>query len=228
MMPLRWTGPLLLLIATALTGCQDTLVYGESTAFNLAIHVNDNPQTPIEVNAGLKRYIGEMAPAVAHKTDKKGKTKASGEAVSSFSGFALTYEKDPTFAIGGTLHIRTQFASGAAAKELAENPRQAAKVMKATFIRSPDFLSPEKQARNERILEAIDHLNDSRAVELACQPPTSDRSMVDEANKLDPECALRKDPDYARDFLIDQALDDERTEEALKGWEDALALPPPQ
>src|SRR6185312_13164791 len=108
MMPLRWTGPLLLLIATALTGCQDTLVYGESTAFNLAIHVNDNPQTPIEVNAGLKRYIGEMAPAVAHKTDKKGKTKASGEAVSSFSGFALTYEKDPTFAIGGTLHIRTQ------------------------------------------------------------------------------------------------------------------------
>jgi hypothetical protein len=228
MMHLRWAGPLLLLIAMALTGCQDTLVYGESTAFNLAIHVNDNPQTPIEVNAGLKRYIGEMAPPVAHKTDKNGKTKASGEAVSSFSGFALNYEEDPTFAIGGTLHIRTQFASGAAAKELSESPKQAAKVMKATFVRSPDFLSPEKQARNERILEAIDELSDDRAIELACQPPTHDRTMVDEANRLDPECALRKDPEYAREFLIDQALDDDRTEEAFKGWEEALALPPPQ
>jgi hypothetical protein len=114
----------------------------------------------------------------------------------------------------------------AAAKELAENPRQAAKVMKATFIRSPDFLSPEKQARNERILEAIDHLSDSRAVELACQPPTNDRSMVDEANKLDPECALRKDPDYARDFLIDQALDDERNGGSLKGWEGCASTAP--
>jgi hypothetical protein len=211
-----------------LCGCQDTLVYGESTAFNLAIQVNDNPQTPIEVNAGLKRHIGEMAPPLAVKTSENGKTKADGEAVSSFSGFALTYEKNETFAIAGTLHIRTQFATGAAANELAEDPQQAAKVMKATFVRTPDFLSPEAQLRNERILEAIDVLPDARAVELACDPPTHDESMIEEANRLDPGCVLRKDPGYARDFLIDQALDDDRTDESFQDWEQALGLPPPQ
>ena len=38
--------------ACLLAACQDTLLYGESTAFNLAIHVNDSPQAPIEVNVG--------------------------------------------------------------------------------------------------------------------------------------------------------------------------------
>ncbi|HET6160388.1 MAG TPA: hypothetical protein VFE34_18735 [Dongiaceae bacterium] len=115
-------------------GCQDTLIYGESTSFNLAIHVNDNPQTPLEVNAGLKRYVGEMAPPVATKKDDAGKTKADGEAVSSFSGFALTYDREGIF---GDLFIRTQFASGQPARELAKKPAAAAEVVHADFQPAP-------------------------------------------------------------------------------------------
>lgn len=213
---------LTVLASMALPGCQDTLVYGESTAFNLAIHVNDNPQTPIEVNAGLKRYVGEKAPPLAVEKDE-GKTKASGEAVSSFSGFALAYERAP-LALAGTLHIRTQFATGAAASALADNPIQAATVVRAKFDRDPEFVSTAVQDRHERILVAIEGLGDDAVVTLACDPPIHNADVRTEAAASDPGCAKRKDPAFARQFLLDRSMQDDRTEESFDGWEGKLGL----
>lgn len=219
----RFSLPLLVVACTATWGCQDTLVYGESTEFNLAIHVNDNPQTPVEVNAGLKRYVGEKAPPLAIKTDDDGQ-KASGEAVSSFSGFALEYEENDAFALAGTLHIRTQFATGAAAAALAKNPIQAVTVVKTKFDRDPEYLSTERQARHARIVAAIKQLSDPKAVALACNPPVHDPDVRQYVATTDPGCVLRKDPKYARQFLIDRSYDDDREEETLKGWESKLGI----
>jgi hypothetical protein len=207
----------------ALSGCQDTLVYGESTAFNLAIHVNDNPQTPVEVNAGLKRYVGEKAPPVLLEKDQ-GKNKASGEAVSSFSGFSLVYERNAALALAGTLHIRTQFATGSAAAALADNPIQAAAVVKTSFDRDPEFVSPDTQARHERILGAIEHLDDSTAVALACDPPIHNADVRAKAIASDPGCVKRKDPAFARQFLVDRSIQDDRSEESFKEWESKLGI----
>jgi hypothetical protein len=208
----------------ATSGCQDTLVYGESTEFNLAIHVNDNPQTPVEVNAGLKRYVGEKAPPVAIKKDGNGQKKADGEAVSSFSGFALEYEENPVFALLGTLHIRTQFASGAAAAALAENPIQAVSVVKTKFDRDPQFVSTVVQDRHERILVAIEALDDTTAIALACDPPIHNVDVRSEAAASDPGCVKRKDPAFARQFLVDRSFQDDRNEESFRGWETKLGI----
>jgi hypothetical protein len=208
----------------ATSGCSNTLVYGESTEFNLAIHVNDNPQTPVEVNAGLKRYVGEKAPPLALKDDKDGHKKAEGEAVSSFSGFALEYEENPLFALAGTLHIRTQFASGAAAAALAKNPIQAVTVVKTRFDRDPAFVLPETQDRHERIVVTIEALDDAAVVALACDPPIHSANVRTEAAASDPGCVKRKDPAFARQFLVDRSFEDDRTEESFKGWESKLGI----
>ena len=62
---MRVRAALLVVSAILGAGCSDTLFYGESTEFNLAIHVNDNPQQPLEVNMGLKRHVGQVTPPVA-------------------------------------------------------------------------------------------------------------------------------------------------------------------
>ena len=106
-------------VATLGAGCTNTLFYGESTEFDLAIHLNDNPQQPLEVNIGLKRHVGQVTPPVATSQNESG-TAAVGEAVSTLSGFRLRYQEDPTGGpLNNDLYIRTQFATGAAAENLA-------------------------------------------------------------------------------------------------------------
>ncbi len=203
-------------------GCQDTLVYGESTAFNLAIHLNDNPQTPIEVNAGLKRHVGEMAPPVATSADEG---TAVGEAVSSFSGFRLRYEEDPNSVLLGDLYIRTQFATGAAANELAGNPAQAVKVMDADFERDAAFVAEGTQERVGKIVAAINALDDTTAIALACNPPVKGSKIAELIAARDPQCQRASDGAVARQMLAMQATLDDRTESILNDWESALNLP---
>lgn len=101
------------LLATSLTGC-GTLLYGERTGFNLGIYVNDELSRPIEVNAGLKRSVGVVAPPLGESEDGTPQT----EAVSMFSGFDLGRERGQG-PLQGKLFIATAFATGAAALELA-------------------------------------------------------------------------------------------------------------
>lgn len=205
-----------------IAGCQDTLIYGESTAFNLAIHVNDNPQTPLEVNAGLKRYVGEMAPPVLTKDDDQGSKKAAGEAVSSFSGFALTYDREGIF---GNLFIRTQFASGLPAQLLANEPGAAVEVVKADFDRGEAFLAEDAQKRVDAIQDRIAALDDPTALALVCNPPVTHSVMAAKIAAMDPTCQRRSDPAAARKLLLVQATLDDRTESNLKAWEAAVGIP---
>jgi hypothetical protein len=206
-----------------LVGCQDTLVYGESTAFNLAIHANDNPQTPIEVNAGLKRHVGEMAPPVLTTDDDNGTTKAAGEAVSSFSGFALTYDRDGVFS--GDLFIRTQFASGLPAQLLANEPAAAVEVVQADFDRDKAFVAPGTQARVTKIVKAIETLDAPKALLLVCNPPVKETKMAELIAASDPDCLRATDAQVARDILAMQAASDDRSEANLKAWEKAVGIP---
>lgn len=208
-----------------LTGCQDTLIYGESTAFNLAIHANDNPQTPIEVNAGLKRYVGEMAPPVLTKENDQGTKKADGEAVSSFSGFALTYDPDGIF---GELFIRTQFASGVPAQLLAEEPRAAIEVINATFDpieRDAEFVTEANRKQRAEIVAGIKSLEGDDLTQLACNPPLTSARLIAQKDDDDPGCVKRTaDPEYARLYLMRNAYLDDRTDAAFAKWKAALHL----
>jgi hypothetical protein len=204
-----------------LAACQDTLIYGESTAFNLAIHVNDSPQAPLEVNAGLKRYVAEKAPAVSTGSDEDGDDTAVGQAVSSFSGFALTYDREGIF---GDLFIRTQFASGHAARALAGEPAEAAKVVHADFTGDPIFVSEAARSARGEIVDGIRSLDDAKASALACNPPVTNARLLEIAGQSDPGCVKRADPAFARQFLTELAFEDDRTPESFAKWRSALGL----
>jgi len=209
--------------ATLMTGCNNTLFYGESTAFDLAIHLNDNPQTPIEVNTGLKRHVGQVTPPVA-TSENEGKTAAVGEAVSTLSGFRLRYQEDETSVLLGDLYIRTQFATGAAAAALAKNPIQAVKVMNADFDRDAGFVAAETQDRVEHILAGIDALDDAEAFNLACDPSIPHMETADMAAMRQNVCQNPANTALGKDLLRRQATMDERSEERLAAWEAALGL----
>ena len=214
---------LLAVVATVSAGCSDTLFYGESTEFNLAIHVNDNPQQPLEVNMGLKRHVGQVTPPVA-TSENEGGTAAVGEAVSTLSGFRLRYEENTANVLLGDLYIRTQFATGGAAAELARNPIQAVKVMDADFERDADFVSEANRQQRSEIVAGIRALEDAELTRLACEPPLTNARLIAEKDLKDPDCAKRADPAYARRYLIKYAYLDDRTEAAFARWRSALHL----
>lgn len=224
----RFSLPILLLLASAgLAGCHETLVYGEETGFNLAIQVNDDPKTPVQVNTGLKRTVGQMTPPVqVDQENENGGTKATGDAVSTFSGFRLEYLKNGWFL--GDLTIKTQFATGWPAAELSTEPTIAAAFLNTDYIRSEDHVSDENIARVEAIIRAIDDsskLSDEAAKILACNPPLTNVEMRNNVD-MDPTCMRVADADAARRYLKFQASMGDRTEEQLKIWEEKLGITP--
>jgi len=221
----RQVATILLLGTAALlsAGCNNTLFYGEKTAFSMAIHLNDNPQTPVEVNMGLKRHVGEIAPPVA--TEKvEGKDVPVGESVSSLSGFRLRYEENPKNILLGDLYIRTQFASGIAATILAEKPAQAIEVIRADFERSPDFVAEHVQKRVDRIRGAIESLKTEPTYQLLCDPAITHNETAEMTAARETVCQQRDNPEAAKNLLLMQAFLDDRTEQRLTAWETALGL----
>lgn len=124
------SGPALLLVTSfvLLSACTDALVYSERTGFNLGISVNDEATTPVKLNAGLERNVVTFAPPSGEYKESKKRT-IKHDAVSMLSGFHLTDGhggiNNP---LGGTLSIRSQFASGEAAVVIARNPAAAARI----------------------------------------------------------------------------------------------------
>jgi hypothetical protein len=126
-------------------GCTDTLYYGERSSFKLAIHVNDNPVTPLQVNAGVKRTVVAIAPPRGTRT-QQGQQRPDGESVNLFSGFDLQYDAPQSWAspFSGTVTIKAQFASGAAASIIARNPDAVDEVVDVAGVRK--ILELEKTA----------------------------------------------------------------------------------
>lgn len=129
-----------MLLGLLLSACGERLVMIERTGFNLGIAINQDPSTPISANAGLDRKIMGIIPAREQRTVADGVTEPFGEAVNLISGFDLRYQ-DTQNLIGGELSIKSQFASGQAAKQLAENPSAANAVMDVTNT-SGGFITP--------------------------------------------------------------------------------------
>lgn len=159
-------------VGVAGTGCTDALVFSESSGFNLSIGVNEEPSTPVQLNAGLERTVLAFAPPVKESNVENGQRRAEGEAVSLFSGFRLTddHAQVGSSAFGGKLTIVTQFASGIAAQKLAGNTeavRAVTSVAQSTYgvdgttILIECWLDKDPSAREPRLaqwIEQQDHL----------------------------------------------------------------------
>lgn len=136
----------LLISVFGLAACQPALIYGERTSFNVAaVQLNDNVGEPVRINFGFFRSVATVAPprdggdkssCQGPKDDgmpgsqagcmKGGETTvAGGDAVSVFSNFNLK-QTDQTPSTGTLpltdLRIRSRFASGKAAVNIAGSP----------------------------------------------------------------------------------------------------------
>ena len=216
----------LILTSFGIVGCNNTLVFAEKNGYNLAINVNDDPSTPVHVNIGLERNIAAVVPPLDVTKNDQGKTAASAEAVSLFSGYRLntTDESELRTPFSATLAIRTQFASGMAAREISENPRMVAKVVDANFVfdREAADLELARQERVDHILDGIDRLNDAAARSLAADPPV-DEPMVDNVVAArDPRNLRATNPAFARQIFKMEVILSKPSDTALAAWEAAV------
>lgn len=110
-------------VMASVGGCGRTLVFAESDGVNLAIRANGSSDTPVEVNFGLNRTVGTIVPPAGQKNGHP-----DGEAINMFAGFEVNNNLDPK-KIDADLTVDTQFASGAAAREVAKHPDVAVQVV---------------------------------------------------------------------------------------------------
>jgi len=113
------------LMLVSLAGCGQTLVFGERDGLNFAIRADSASQPPLEVNFGLDRTVGTIVPPAAQRDGRP-----AGEGINMFAGFQIDRDDTgtPTL-LGLKLRVATQFASGAAAVAVAENPEVVNKII---------------------------------------------------------------------------------------------------
>lgn len=122
-----WLMPLLLL-----AGCGQTLAFAERDGVNFSLRADGAVRPPLEINFGLNRNVGSVVPPTAEASGRP-----RGEAVNMFAGFQV--ERFGTTQIIGPLNIDlrigTQFASGAAALAVANNPAVVRQIVTTRPIR---------------------------------------------------------------------------------------------
>jgi hypothetical protein len=123
-------------------------MFAESDGVNFAIRANAASSPPFEVNFGLNRTVATVVPPNKQSSDGR----ATGDAVNMFAGFQIDAGGVEVQKIGADVKIATQFASGRAATEVAENPQVVAKITKmgpitvSNFTFGPDANSTLLQA----------------------------------------------------------------------------------
>lgn len=148
-------------------GCDSTLVFAERTSFSLAVHVNDNPSTPVEVSAGLKRDVAAVVPP-NDVVGQNGEKVPVGEATSLLSGFRLHHDtKDTVLPFDDVVTIRTQFASGYAARDVTGDKERVKAVSTIVNVRLAEPVSEELQKRREAAVQFIEGLNAQQVNDLA-------------------------------------------------------------
>ena len=112
-------------VAASVAGCGRTLAFVERDGVNLAIRANASSSPPIEVNFGLNRTVATIVPPAGQSGGQP-----NGEAVSMFAGFQIQNDYDVTKQqVSADLKIDTQFASGAAAVNVATSPPLVARIV---------------------------------------------------------------------------------------------------
>ncbi len=164
--------PLASLIAICgLAACQPALIYGERTSFNVAgIHLNDNVGEPVNINFGFVRSVatsapprgGEdqqiQAPTTPHKTNGSSAKVHEGEAVSVFSNFRLNQTAQGAANLpltNGDLAIRTRFASGEAAINIASSENAVNAILGARTIQLDTLAMAKTREELTTCVEAI-------------------------------------------------------------------------
>ena len=126
-------------VTLTIAGCGRTLVFGERDGVNFAIRADSAAKPPLEITFGLDRVVGTIVPPAGEKDGRP-----AGEAVNMFAGFQVQRYSDlsPEKPVGVDLEITTQFASGEAARWVAENPAAVAHIVNlsgVTISRSAAF-----------------------------------------------------------------------------------------
>ena len=193
----------ILLSLISLGGCGDTLFYGERTGFNLAIRADAANSTPVEVNAGLRRSVVGVVPPLQHKETEDGSKKPEGEAANMVSRFELLYVEGSLMnsLFGGELVIQSRFASGEAAKNVAEEPGKVGAVIAPSLVRSGDWASEATINTVDELIDKASALDDRNVIALATNPPVVEPEVDDWVNrKVDADNKRVEDRDVA--FLV--------------------------
>ncbi len=183
-----------LLLPLLLGGCENNLIFMERSGFNLAIDVNENPVTPVHVNAGMMRSIVALVPGRANDN--------SGEAVSLISGYDLAYEDKAGGFFNDKLVIRSQFASGAAANKIAESPDIAKKIVNPTLT---VMLSKDVETRAAAARTKIVGLSDDNTLTLV-QALNNDKAISKKFNGSNAAAAKQELRGYVGSINSEAAL----------------------
>ena len=211
-------------IAAAVAGCGRTLVFVERDGVNFAVRANASSSPPLELNFGLDRVIATIVPPVGETGGQP-----NGDAVNMFAGFQVVANTDPAKPLAPDVKIDTQFASGAAAKSVAESPVVVASIINPNsgIQRGPDFLVTFADRR--QLLAAIRDLSDDQAVSVARSmlPNLSSRG-ADIQTQLAPFVAFlsrggKLTPTIAREILNTWAPTESVTPDHARQWAMAFA-----
>jgi hypothetical protein len=136
-------------VAASVAGCGRTLVFAERSGVNIAVRANATSAPPIEANFGLNRTIATIVPPAG----QVGNNRPDGDAVSMFAGFQVDNTLNPTKErLKVDLEISTQFASGNAAKAVADKPTVVAAIVNPA---AGAKLVARMEAQTVVIIEAI-------------------------------------------------------------------------
>jgi len=209
-------------LALFVSACENTLIYAERTGFNLGIAVNDDPSTPVHVNAGLKRTVVSVVPPRETGRTFTGASVPKADSVSMFSGFRLQYDQGDGF-FQGNLRIRTQFASGQAAINLADDVQAVRKIVNVNFSRDVSFVDQQRQKRVDGFLDDIDGIADEKKLfDLNKNPPVTAPDVEQVVKLRDPSGGRFTDPDAAKQILKMRVVLSKRSDADLNAWEAAL------
>jgi hypothetical protein len=212
------------IVMTSVAGCGRTLVFGEHDGVNFAIRANSTNTPPIEVNFGLARTIGTIVPPAGEKSGN-----STGEAVNMFAGFQVERFNEMTLnkPVGVDLQITTQFASGAAAGEVATNPAVVAQIVRLSGItvqRDLPFVTTID--RRSELVAKLNQLSDTQTVAVATEmaPRLAERTDPS-VRRLDTAIPRngRFTPANARAFLTQWGAVETLTPTFAAEWATALA-----
>lgn len=110
---------------TVLAGCENTLVFGESTGFNLGIEADAAKAVPFEANAGLRRQVVGLVPPLGR--DENGRPNT--EATNLVGTIRIAQTTGSTGPFDTQVTVASGYATGPAAVALVngttENPKNA-------------------------------------------------------------------------------------------------------
>jgi hypothetical protein len=197
--------PALCCVVLLTAGCTQTLVFLEDSSFKLGISVNDDPTTPLEVTAGVRRKVLSVTPPKEPmQTGPDGKSMVSGEPVNLVSRFDVRYAEGGAGPFGGTLRITNSFASGEAARTVAGDKTAMSAILGVKLLDPLSRASFDREATNRRraMLARIDTLPSSDAISLATNPPTPlNPSMQTLAGSIDPSNQRQRNAEAAKAVL---------------------------